>query len=89
MKKESLASIIKGRDFGTLRMLVTMSNHKEGRWYWGHIYGPGDDDTSHWWIKRRSEKELLNAIVKKFTSTNTRKPKRAVRKCSRTASAVR
>lgn len=79
MKKESLTSIIKGRDFGRLRMLVTYSDHENGRWYWGHVYGPGDDDTSHWWIKRRSEKALLNAMVKKFTSTNKRKPKSAVK----------
>jgi hypothetical protein len=76
MKKESLTSVIKGRDFGTLRMLVTYSDYEGKRWYWGHCYGPGDDDTSHWWIKRRSEKALLNAMVKKFTSTNKPSAKR-------------
>lgn len=83
-KKQGLTQLVAERDFGKLLALICVSDHpiddsdtKNGRWFWGHVYSFGDDDSSHWWFKARSEKTLLNAMVKRFTSANKRSTQRA------------
>lgn len=77
MKTKSLTQIMKDRHFGKLRAFITLcdcgSNGK--LFYVGHIYGAGDDDTSHWSVKRRSVSALLKAMEKRLTAYNRPSPK--------------
>lgn len=68
MKQKSLIQIIKDRGYGQLKSFITFCPNGDGKmFYVGHIYGSADDDTSHWYVKRRSIITLLKAMEKQLT----------------------
>ena len=73
----SLTKIMAERNFGKLRAFITLTDcGGNGKlFYVGHIYGQGDDDTSHWYVKRRSVSALLKAMEKRLTAYNKPSPK--------------
>lgn len=77
MKEKSLTRIIKEKYFGKLRAFITLCDcGGNGKLYYvGHIYGSGDDDTSHWKIKRRTIPALLKAMEKRMSLINKPYPK--------------
>ena len=76
MKQKSIYQIVKDRGHGQLRAFITHCPNGDGKtFYVAHIYGPGDDDSSHWYVKRRSAAALLKAMEKRFTLYNRRSTK--------------
>ena len=76
MKPKSLTQLISDRNFGVLRAFIALCDcGGNGKFYVGHIYSAGDDDTSHWYVKRRSIPALLKAMEKKLSENNKCSPK--------------
>lgn len=71
MKDQSLTQIMKDRGHGRLRAFITHCS--DG--FVAHIYDAGDDDTSHWHIKRRSPAALMTAMRERFLLCNKKRKK--------------
>jgi hypothetical protein len=71
-KDKSLTTVVRELCFGSLRAFITrVQQGDKGIWYVGHIYGMGDDDTSHWCVKRRKPDAVLRAMEKRFIKYNS------------------
>lgn len=73
MEIESISQKVRERGHGRLRAFVSTYSDDKGVWYVGHIYGMGDDDTSHWVVKRRKPEAILKAMSKRFVKYNSNK----------------